>query len=94
MFRNLLTDDIQSLLKNFKTVQWAISLKGASGTLQEETMSKRVSENLKEEMEYLGNVKVSEVEALQQKIVDVVRQLEDSGEISRPTGEEEEEYVN
>ena len=45
-------------------------------------------------MEYLGSVRVSEVEAVQQKIVDVVRQLEDSGEISRPTGDEEEEYVN
>ena len=57
-------------------------------------MSTRASENLKEEMEYLGSVRVSEVEAVQQKIVDVVRQLEDSGEISRPTGDEEEEYVN
>ena len=57
-------------------------------------MSTRASENLKEEMEYLGSVRVSEVEAVQQKIVDVVRQLEDSGEISRPTGGDEEEYVN
>ena len=89
--------DIQSLLKNVETAQWAMSLKGASDVLQEKimrNMSTRASENLKEEMEYLGSVKVSEVEAVQQKIVDVVRQLEDSGEISRPTGDEEEEYVN
>ena len=89
--------DIQSLLKNVETAQWAMSLKGASDVLQEKimrNMSTRASENLKEEMEYLGSVRVSEVESVQQKIVDVVRQLEDSGEISRPTGDEEEEYVN
>ena len=89
--------DIQSLLKNVETAQWAMSLKGASDVLQEKimrNMSTRAAENLKEEMEYLGSVRVSEVESVQQKIVDVVRQLEDSGEISRPTGDEEEEYVN
>ncbi len=89
--------DIQSLLKNVETSQWAMSLKGASQPLQDKVMrnmSTRAAENLKEEMGYLGSVRVSEVEAVQQKIVDIVRHLEDSGEISRPTGEEEEEYVN
>lgn len=89
--------DIQSLLKNVETAQWAMSLKGASQVLQEKVMrnmSSRAAENLKEEMEYLGSVRVSEVEAVQQKIVDIVRHLEDTGEISRPIGEEEEEYVN
>lgn len=89
--------DIQSLLKNVETAQWAMSLKGASQVLQEKVMrnmSSRAAENLKEEMEYLGSVRVSEVEAIQQKIVDIVRHLEDTGEISRPIGEEEEEYVN
>jgi flagellar motor switch protein FliG len=56
-------------------------------------MSSRAAENLKEEIGYLGSVRVSEVETVQQKIVDIVRHLEDSGEISRPSGEEEEEYV-
>jgi flagellar motor switch protein FliG len=89
--------DIQALLKNVETAQWAMSLKGASQTLQEKVMrnmSTRAAENLREEIEYLGSVRVSEVEAVQQKIVDIVRHLEDSGEISRPTGEEEEEYVS
>ena len=89
--------DIQALLKNVETAQWAMSLKGASQALQEKVMrnmSTRAAENLREEMEYLGSVRVSEVEAVQQKIVDIVRHLEDSGEISRPTGEEEEEYVS
>ena len=89
--------DIQSLLKNVETAQWAMALKGASAPLQEKVlknMSSRAAENLREEMDYLGSVKVSEVEAVQQSIVDIVRALEDSGEISRPTGDaDQEEYV-
>ena len=74
-----------------------MALKGASQALQEKVMrnmSSRAADNLREEMDYLGSVRVSEVESVQQKIVDVVRHLEDSGEISRPTGEEEEEYIS
>jgi flagellar motor switch protein FliG len=39
-------------------------------------------------------LEASEVEAMQQKIVDIVRTLEDSGEISRPTGDVEEQYID
>jgi flagellar motor switch protein FliG len=88
--------DIQSLLKNVETAQWAMALKGASEALQEKVlrnMSSRAADNLREEMGYLGSVRISEVEGVQQKIVDIVRHLEDTGEISRPTGEAEEEYV-
>jgi len=89
--------DIQSLLKNVETAQWAMALKGASQTLQEKVlknMSSRAAENLREEMDFLGSVRVSEVEGVQQKIVDIVRHLEDTGEISRQAGDTEEEYVN
>ncbi len=90
--------DIQALLKNVETAQWAMSLKGASQPLQEKVMrnmSTRAADNLKEEIGYLGSVRLSEVEAVQQKIVDIVRHLEDSGQISRPTsGEEQDEYVS
>ena len=89
--------DIQALLKNVETAQWAMSLKGASDGLREKVlrnMSSRAAENLEEEIGYLGSVRVSEVESVQQKIVDIVRHLEDTGEISRPTGETEEEYVS
>jgi flagellar motor switch protein FliG len=90
--------DIQALLKNVETSQWAMSLKGASETLQQKVMrnmSSRAAENLKEEMGYLGSVRLSEVEAVQQKIVDIVRHLEDTGEISRPaSGEAQDEYVS
>ncbi len=89
--------DIQTLLKNVETSQWAMSLKGASKALQEKimkNMSSRAADNLKEEMGFLGSVRLSEVEAVQQKIVDVVRHLEDSGEVSPPAGETEERYVS
>jgi flagellar motor switch protein FliG len=45
-------------------------------------------------MEFLGKVKVSEVEAVQQKIVDVVRSLEESGQLARPTSDAEEEFIS
>jgi len=89
--------DIQLLLKNVETAQWAMALKGATANLQEKimrNMSQRAAEMLKEEMEFLGKVKVSEVEAVQQKIVDVVRSLEESGQLARPTSDAEEEFIS
>jgi flagellar motor switch protein FliG len=88
--------DIQSVLKNVETNQWAMALKGASSALQEKilrNMSQRAADGLREEMEFLGKVRLSEVEAVQQKIVDIVRSLEDAGQISRPAGDKEEEFV-
>ena len=89
--------NIQALLKNVETAQWAMSLKGASSGLQEKimrNMSARAADNLRDEIDYLGSVRISEVEGVQQKIVDIVRHLEDTGEISLPSGETEEEYVS
>ena len=86
---------IQTLLKEVDNPQWAISLKGASEAIKEKVLSnlsQRAAELLKEEMEYLGPVKVSEVESIQQQIVDIVRRLEDSGEIEISAGEVE-QYI-
>ena len=44
-------------------------------------MSERAGQLIQEEMEFMGPVRVSDVEAAQQRIVDVVRRLEDAGEI-------------
>jgi flagellar motor switch protein FliG len=88
--------DVQSLLKSIDNSQWALALKGASEELKEKilgNMSQRAAETLREEMEYLGAVKVSAVEAQQQQIVDIIRRLEDAGEIEIKTNEEEEELV-
>jgi flagellar motor switch protein FliG len=76
---------IQSLLKEVENNQWAVALKGANDEIRQKVfanLSQRAAEMLKEEMEYLGPVRLSDVEAMQQQIVDTVRRLEDSGEIT------------
>ena len=88
--------DIQSMLKNVETSQWAMALKGCSDELREKilgNMSKRAAEMLSEEMEYLGPVRMSEVEGVQQQIVDVVRRCEDSGEITLLAGDQKDAFI-
>ncbi len=83
---------IQSLLKEVENAQWALALKGASEELKSKIMgnlSQRAAAMLTEEMQYLGPVRVSDVETAQQQIVDTVRRLEDSGEIIVSAGETE-----
>ena len=75
---------IQSMLKEVDNDDLALALKTASQELKDKifkNMSERASQLIKEDMEYMGPVRVSDVEAAQQKIVDVVRRLEESGEI-------------
>jgi flagellar motor switch protein FliG len=88
--------DIQTLLKNVESSQWAMALKGASEELKDKilnNMSKRASDLLREEMDYLGPVRLSAVEQTQQQIVDVIRRLEDAGEITTHGDEEEEQFI-
>jgi len=87
---------IQALLKEVDNSQWAVALKGASEEITQKVLgnlSQRAAELLKEEMEYLGPVRVSDVEAMQQQIVDAVRRLEDAGEIEVSSGGETEQYI-
>lgn len=89
--------DIQTVLKNVENSQWAIALKGASPELKEKVfgnMSQRAGEMLKEEMEFSGAVKLSVVEGKQQEIVDIIRRLEDTGDLELNAGGEEEELVS
>jgi len=80
---------IQSLLKEVDNSQWAMALKGASEEIREKilsNLSQRAADMLREEMEYLGAVRVSDVEAMQSQVVDAVRRLEDTGDIVVATG--------
>ncbi|MDZ4819109.1 MAG: flagellar motor switch protein FliG [Planctomycetota bacterium] len=89
--------DIQTVLKNVETSQWAMALKGASETLKQKiftNLSQRAGETLREEIEYLGPVKLSAVEQVQQQIVDVIRRLQDSGDLVIHSGEEEEKLIS
>ena len=88
---------IQALLKEVENSQWAMALKGASEELRQKVMgnlSQRAAVMLQEEMEYLGPVRVSDVEAMQQVIVDSVRRLEDAGEIVISAGADAEKMVS
>lgn len=88
--------DVQQLLKNVESSQLAMALKGASEELKQKilsNMSIRAADLLREEMEYLGPVRLSAVEQVQQQIVDVVRRLEDAGEITVNASEEVEEFI-
>ncbi len=82
----LLVNDkgIQSVLKEVDNEELSLALKTASEELKNKifkNMSERAAELIAEDMQYMGPVRVSDVESAQQKIVDVVRRLEDAGEI-------------
>jgi flagellar motor switch protein FliG len=75
---------IQAVLKEIDNDELALALKTASPELRDKifkNMSDRAAQLIKEDMEYMGPVRVSDVEGAQQRIVDVVRRLEDAGEI-------------
>jgi flagellar motor switch protein FliG len=75
---------IQAVLREIDNDELALALKTASDELKEKifsNMSERASQLIKEDMEYMGPVRVSDVENAQQRIVDVVRRLEEAGEI-------------
>lgn len=82
----LLVNDkgIQSVLKEIENETLALALKTASEELKQKifkNMSERAAQLIAEDMQYMGPVRVADVEQAQQKIVDVVRRLEDAGEI-------------
>ncbi len=82
----LLVNDkgIQAVLKEVDNEELALALKTASEELQDKifrNMSERAAKLIQEDMEYMGPVRVSDVEPAQQRVVDVVRRLEDAGEI-------------
>ncbi len=91
----VLIDDrgIQRMLKEIDPKDLSTSLKGVTDEVKEKfykNMSKRAAEMLKEEMAYMGPVRIRDVDQAQQRIVAIVKNLEAKGEIiiARP-GEEE-----
>lgn len=81
-----LLDDrsIQRLLKEVETKDLSIALKAASEEVQKKiytNVSERVAVMIKEEMEFMGPTRLSDVEAAQGRIVEAVRRLEEEGQI-------------
>jgi flagellar motor switch protein FliG len=73
-----------------------VSLKAADEELKEKVlrnMSERARLEIEEEMEYLGPVRLSEVEEMQLRIVQLCRQLEEQGQIVIMRGDSNEEFV-
>ncbi len=87
MFDDLMyVDDrgIQRVLREVDKKELALSLKVCDDKLKDkilQNMSERARDLLKEELQYMGPVRLKEVEAAQTRIVDIVKQLEDQGEI-------------
>ena len=75
---------IQKVLREVDTQELSKALKSVDTEVQDKifrNMSKRAASMLKEDMEFMGPVRLKDVEEAQQKIVSTIRRLEDSGEI-------------
>ena len=82
----VLLDDraIQKVLREVDTAELAKALKAVDSEVQDKiyrNMSKRASTLLKEDMEYMGPIRLKDVEEAQQRIVSIIRKLEEQGEI-------------
>jgi len=77
--------DMQRVLREVDSIQLATALKGASEALRAKvaaSLSKRAAEGLREEIELLGAIKLKDIEAAQEALIQVVRRLEEEGQIS------------
>lgn len=96
VFEDILTLDdrsIQRVLREVDNNELAVALKSAGEDVQTaifNNMSKRLAVMIQEDMDFMGPVRMKDVEEAQQKIVNIIRKLEDSGEIitSRGGGDE------
>lgn len=88
---------LQRALREIDTKDLALALKGASSEIREKffkNMSSRAVQTIKEDIEFMGPVRLRDVEAAQQKIVEVIRRLEEKGEvIITGRGGKEEEII-
>jgi flagellar motor switch protein FliG len=95
VFEDIITLDdvsIQRVLREVESKELALALKGCSEEVAGvifKNQSKRASASLKEDIEFLGPVRLMDVEKSQQKIVSVIRRLDESGEIVLSRGGED-----
>lgn len=75
---------VQRVLREVESQDLALALKGSSNEVTQKifnNMSSRASEMLKEDIEFMGPVRLRDVEEAQQRIVNIIRRLEETGEI-------------
>ncbi len=75
---------IQRFIREVENDEMTVALKGSTEEVKEVilgNMSSRMSEMIEEDMQFMGPVRLSDVEEAQQKIVGIIRKLEEAGEI-------------
>jgi len=88
---------VQEFLKEIDGKELTMALKGATGEISERifnNMSKRAALGIQEDMEYMGAVRLVDVEEAQQRIVEVIRSLEEAGTIVIGKGGKDAEMVS
>lgn len=96
MFEDIVTLDdrsVQLVLRQVETADLATALKGVSDTVRDKIMrnlSERAAENLADEVELLGPVRLRQVEEAQAKVVQTIRALEESGQVTVRRGADDE----
>jgi flagellar motor switch protein FliG len=99
VFEDIITLDdrsIQRVLRHVDMGDLAKALKAVDPEVQDKifrNMSKRAAQMLREDMEYMGPIRLKDVEEAQQKIVNIIRKLEEQGEIVLSRGAEDEIIV-
>lgn len=87
---------VQRILRDVEIKDVTLALKGASDSIQQKflaNVSSRVADQVREDLQFLGPVRLRDVEEAQRRIVAVVRQLEESGEIIISRGGEDDVVV-
>ena len=93
---NLTDREIQMVLREVDTKDLATALKGSAPEMQDRifsNVSERVSQMIREEMEFSGPVRMSDVEEVQLRVVQTVRQLEEAGQVTVTRGETQDVFV-
>ena len=90
---NLDSMSVQRFIREVDTKDLAVALKSANENVKQlilQNMSSRMRESVEQDIQFLHNIRMKDVEEAQQKIVGVIRQLEETGEIVIARGEGDE----
>jgi flagellar motor switch protein FliG len=93
---NLDDRSIQRVLKEVDNKELSLALKHVSPEVKKRVtsnLSQRASQMIQEEIEYMGPVRLKDVEDAQQRIVDIIRNLEEAGQVVIVGGTKAEEMV-
>lgn len=93
---NLTDREMQLLLREVDSKDLATALRGATPEMQNKVfanVSERVGEMMREEMDFSGPVRLSDVEEVQLRVVQTVRQLEEAGQITIVRGDVHDQFV-